>query len=269
VALFPKFDWPRVHNPGQVFDLDGNVINDIVAEETRCFEEIEAAFKKFDGRIAGILIETMQGEGGDVHFRNEFFQKLRQFADEGEALLIFDEVQTGFFGSGQPWLWQTKGVKPDICCFGKKTQVCGLYAGPRVDEVPNNVFHQSSRINSTWGGNLVDMVRSKKFIDIILGENLPENTTARGNQMVEGLRAIGREKGIIENVRGVGSLVAFTLDSAETRNTMISKMAEKELLVLSSGPQAIRFRMPMVVTEEEVAQALSRTSDALSSLVGA
>ncbi|MFT4649109.1 MAG: L-lysine 6-transaminase [Glaciecola sp.] len=269
VALFPKFDWPRVYNPGQIFDLDGNVINDIAAEEARCFEEIEAAFKKYKGRIAGILIEPMQGEGGDVHFRKEFFQKLREFSDEGEALLIFDEVQTGFFGSGEPWLWQTKGVKPDIVCFGKKTQVCGLYAGPRVDEVPDNVFHHGSRINSTWGGNLVDMVRAKKFIDIILGENLAGNTVDRGNQMVDGLRAIGREKGIIENVRGVGSLVAFTLDSPETRNTMISKMAEKELLVLASGPQAIRFRMPLVVKEEEVAQALSRTSDALSSLVGA
>ncbi|MFT5059109.1 MAG: L-lysine 6-transaminase, partial [Planctomycetota bacterium] len=121
VALFPKFDWPRVYNPGQIFDLDGNVINDIAAEEARCFEEIEAAFKKYKGRIAGILIEPMQGEGGDVHFRKEFFQKLREFSDEGEALLIFDEVQTGFFGSGEPWLWQTKGVKPDIVCFGKKT----------------------------------------------------------------------------------------------------------------------------------------------------
>ncbi len=268
VALFPKFDWPRVHNPGIIFDLDGNIANDIEAEEARACEDIEAAFKKYKNRIAGILIEPMQGEGGDVHFRPEFFQKLRDFADQSEALLIFDEVQTGFFGSGKPWLWQTKGVAPDVVAFGKKTQVCGLYAGKRVDEVPENVFHKSSRINSTWGGNLVDMVRCRKFIDIILGEKLDENITKRGEQMVQGLRSIAREKGFVENVRGVGSLVAFTLDSPEMRDSMIQSMQERELLVLASGPQAIRFRLPLVVTEEEVNMALERTADALGALVG-
>ena len=269
VALFPKFDWPRVHNPGIVFDLDGNIANDIEAEEALACAEIEAAFQKYKGRIAGIIIEPMQGEGGDIHFRPEFLRELRQFADDGEALLIYDEVQTGFFGSGKPWLWQTKDVAPDVVSFGKKSQVCGIYAGKRVDEVPENVFHRSSRINSTWGGNLVDMVRSKKFIEIILEEKLDENVAARGEQMVQGLRSIAREKGGMENVRGVGSLVAFTLDSAETRDAMIRAMQERELLVLASGPTAIRFRMPLVVTESEVDQALERTSEALSTLVTA
>ncbi len=269
VALFPKFQWPRVHNPGIVFDLDGNIANDIEAEEARACQDIEAAFECYAGRIAAIILEPMQGEGGDVHFRPEFFQKLRQYADQHEALLIYDEVQTGFFGSGKPWLWQTKGVEPDVVAFGKKTQVCGLYAGKRVDEVPNNVFHRSSRINSTWGGNLVDMVRCHKFIDIILEEKLDQNIAARGEQMVQGLRAIAREKGGMENVRGVGSLVAFTLDSAETRDAMIQAMMERELLVLASGPKAIRFRLPLVVTADEVDTALERTSEALSTLVGA
>ncbi|MCB9909319.1 MAG: L-lysine 6-transaminase [Planctomycetes bacterium] len=269
VALFPKFDWPRVHNPGIVFDLDGNIANDIEAEEAKACAEIEAAFQKYPGRIAGILIEPMQGEGGDVHFRTEFLAKLRQYADQHEALLLFDEVQTGFFGSGKPWLWQIKGVAPDVVAFGKKTQVCGIYASKRVDEVPDNVFHHSSRINSTWGGNLVDMVRCRKFIEIILAEKLGDNVAARGEELIQGLRGIAREKGNISNVRGVGSLVAFTLDSPETRNAMIKAMRERELLVLPSGPQAIRFRLPLVVSAEEVNQALERTSEALSTLVGA
>ncbi|MEZ6004559.1 MAG: L-lysine 6-transaminase [Planctomycetota bacterium] len=269
VALFPKFPWPRVHNPGIEFDLDGNICNDIAAEEAKACGEIEKAFADFEGRVAAIILEPMQGEGGDVHFRPEFLAKLREYADRHEALLIFDEVQTGFFGSGTPWLWQQKGVRPDIVSFGKKSQVCGIYAGRRVDEVPDNVFVRPSRINSTWGGNLVDMVRSKKFIEIILNEKLDQNVAERGKQLIAGLRGIAREKGAMENVRGTGSLVAFTLESGEVRNKMIAAMRERELLVLPSGPRAIRFRMPLVVTADEVDMALDRTRDALGALLQA
>ncbi|MFT5463759.1 MAG: L-lysine 6-transaminase, partial [Planctomycetota bacterium] len=169
VGLFPKFPWPRVSSPGIEFDLDGGIANDVAALEARACAEIEAAFARSDTKIAGILIEPMQGEGGDKQFRTEFLQKLRDYADANEALLIFDEVQTGFFGSGKTWFWQHQGVAPDVVSFGKKSQVCGIYASKRVEEVEDHVFVKSSRINSTWGGNLVDMVRSRRFIDVIQG----------------------------------------------------------------------------------------------------
>ncbi len=261
IALFPKFDWPRVHNPALEFDLDGEICGDIEASEARTWTEIEAAFAQYKERVAAILIEPMQGEGGDNHFRTAFFQKLRTYADAEDALLIFDEVQTGFYGSGKPWLWQHHGVRPDVVAFGKKSQVCGIYAGPRVDEVADNVFVRSSRINSTWGGNLVDMVRSTKFIEIIEAENLADNVTQRGQQLIDGLRSLAREQGHISNVRGLGSLVAFTLESAAQRDDCIAQMHERKLLVLASGERAIRFRMPLVVTDAEIDQALERIAD--------
>ncbi|MAG63600.1 L-lysine 6-transaminase [Candidatus Woesearchaeota archaeon] len=261
IALFPKFDWPRVHNPAIEFDLEGNVCNDIEASEAQTWAEIEAACEKYKGRVAAILVEPLQGEGGDNHFRTEFFQKLRGYADSEEALLVFDEVQTGFFGSGKPWYWQYHGVRPDVVAFGKKSQICGIYAGPRVDEVADNVFVRSSRINSTWGGNLVDMVRSTKFIEIIEEENLADNVAARGQQLVSGLRSIARDQGHLSNVRGQGSMVAFTLESSEQRDEYIRQMHARQLLVLASGEQAIRFRMPLVVTEAEIDQALERIAD--------
>ena len=261
IALFPKFDWPRVHNPAIEFDLEGNVCNDIEASEAQTWAEIEAACEKYKGRVAAILVEPLQGEGGDNHFRTEFFQKLRGYADSEEALLVFDEVQTGFFGSGKPWYWQYHGVRPDVVAFGKKSQICGIYAGPRVDEVADNVFVRSSRINSTWGGNLVDMVRSTKFIEIIEEENLADNVAARGQQLVSGLRSIARDQGHISNVRGQGSMVAFTLESPEQRDEYIRQMHARQLLVLASGEQAIRFRMSLVVTEAEIDQALERIAD--------
>lgn len=263
IALFPKFAWPRVHNPAIEFDLDGRVANDVEAEERRACQEIEAAFRDFEGRIAAILIEPMQGEGGDNHFRPEFLAKLRRYADENEALLVFDEVQTGFFGSGKPWMWQHHGVRPDVVAFGKKTQVCGLYAGTRVDEVADNVFALPSRINSTWGGSLVDMVRSQRFIEIIVEEKLVENTAQQGQRFVGGLRALAKDRAGVTNVRGLGSLCAFTLASADARNALLKDLREKKFLALASGERSVRFRMPLNVSAREIDLALERIASCL------
>lgn len=266
-ALFPKFPWPRVHNPAIEFDLDGGIANDVAKEEERACREIEAAFGKHGNRIAAIIIEPMQGEGGDNHFRPEFLARLRRYADEREALLVFDEVQTGFFGSGKPWMWQIHGVAPDIVAFGKKTQVCGIYASARIDEVEGNVFQQASRINSTWGGNLADMVRCRKFIEIIRAEKLAENVAVQGRRFVEGLRGLAKERGGIANVRGVGSLAAFTLESPEARKRMLDDLRGKRLLALASGERAIRFRMSFVMSAVEIDAALERIADCLPARV--
>lgn len=264
VGLFPKFDWPRVHNPKVEYDLDGNVTGDIAASEAKSLAEIEAAFAERKGKIAGILIEPMQGEGGDNHFRTEFLAKLREIADREEALLLFDEVQTGFFGSGKPWLWQHHGVRPDVVSFGKKSQVCGLYAGPRVDEVKDNVFHKSSRINSTWGGNLVDMVRSRRFIEIITEQGLCDNIAERGDEFIAGLRSIAKQKGGFTNVRGKGSLVAFTCANAEERGALLTRMMDNQLMALPCGKTSVRFRMPLIATSAEVGEILNRVEAAVT-----
>ena len=268
VGLFPKFAWPRVSNPKIEFALDGSIANDVVAAERAAQAEIEACFARYGEKIAAIIIEPMQGEGGDNHFRPEFLALLRRFADEREALLIFDEVQTGFFGSGAPWLWQKKGVAPDIVCFSKKTQVAGFYANRRVEEVADNVFAMPSRINSTWGGSLTDMVRCRRFIEIILAENLCEQVGRMGQLLVAGLRELARDKGGITNVRGEGSLVAFTLESPAVRNQMLRDLAERRMLALPSGKQAIRCRLPFVVEEAEIARALELIADCVPARVG-
>jgi L-lysine 6-transaminase len=267
VGLFPKFDWPRITPPVIEFDLDGNIGNDIEAAEKASCAEIEAAFQKYRGRIAAILIEPLQAEGGDHHFRPEFMQQLRDFADNEEALLVFDEVQTGFFGSGKPWLWQHHGVAPDVVAFGKKTQVCGIYSNTRVDEVADNVFHRPSRINSTWGGNLVDMVRCRRFIEIIETEKLADNIAKMGERTVAGLREIARETGAFRNVRGVGSLIACTTDSPEARKAMVKAMFERKLMALTCGPDSVRFRLPLIIDEKEVDAMLERVAAAIPASV--
>ena len=257
-ALFPKFNWPKIHNPTIFFDLDGNIENNIESEESKSIADLESAFKNYKDKIAAIIIEPMQGEGGDNHFRSNFFSILRDFADQHEALLIYDEIQTGFWGSGKPWLWQHHEVAPDIVAFGKKTQICGIYANSRIDEVKDNVFSVSSRINSTWGGNLIDMVRAKRFIDIILSENLGENILDKGKKFVAGLRNIAATHNKISNVRGIGSLVAFPLSNSIIRDSTIKNLLQNKVLALKSGPNSIRFRLPLIISEEEVSSALER-----------
>ncbi|MHC4338779.1 MAG: L-lysine 6-transaminase [Planctomycetota bacterium] len=263
IGLFPKFRWPRVSNPSIRLDLDGKIANDVEAAEAETCREIEEAFAQHPDRIAGILIEPMQGEGGDHHFRTEFFQKLRDYADEGEALLLYDEVQTGFFGSGKAWFWQHHGVAPDVASFGKKSQVCGIYASGRVDEVEDNVFRLSSRINSTWGGSLVDMVRCRRFIEIVRDEKLAENVAARGAELIDGLRSIARASGGIDNVRGLGSLVAFDLPDSGERGRLVNAMYDNRLLALPCGKVSIRFRLPMVIASSEVDAILERVEESL------
>ena len=265
IGLFPKFAWPRVHNPTIEFDPDGGLANDIAAEEARACAEIETAFARHDNRIAAIIIEPLQGEGGDNHFRAEFLQALRDYADAREALLIFDEVQTGFWGSGKPWLWQHYNIAPDIVAFGKKTQVCGIYCSERIDEVENNVFQFPGRINSTFGGNLTDMLRCRRFLDIIEAEALGENITARGDEMLAGLRMTARETGGMYNVRGIGSLLAFTLPSPAERDTMMQALAQQKVLALKAGPTSIRFRLPLIISVDEVQELLARVRSAFMS----
>jgi L-lysine 6-transaminase len=264
IGLYPKFDWPRVHNPAVVFGLDGSVINDIEHEEARATAEIDAAFVRHGNKIAAIIIEPMQGEGGDNYFRSEFLARLRRYADEHEALLIFDEVQTGFFGSGTPWMWQQLGVAPDVVAFGKKSQVCGIYASTRIDEVADNVFAMPSRINSTWGGNLADMARARRFIEIIEKEDLASHIAVMGERLVAGLRKLSGEHGGFSNARGMGSLVALTLESGESRGALLQRMFDNELLALPSGPTSIRFRLPFVIQPDEIDEILNRLEASLA-----
>lgn len=148
---FPKFSWPRLSCPRLEFPVTAEVVARAAAAEGEVEREIRRACAQFPGDVAALILEPIQGEGGDNHFRPEFFRRLRALADELEFLLIFDEVQTGVGLTGSMWAWQQFGVEPDLFCFGKKTQVCGFAANHRIDDV-DNVFKISSRINSTWGG---------------------------------------------------------------------------------------------------------------------
>ena len=262
---YPQFDWPRIDNPTINFPLDEESLNKVIQAENTAVDQILEALDKNRNEIAGLIIEPIQGEGGDNHFRCEFFQQLRQLADEHEFLLIYDEVQTGAGITGSMWAHQqfnpnkcncdcnNANTQPDIISFGKKTQVCGIFAGKKLDEVENNVFHESSRLNSTWGGNIVDMVRITIYLEIIAKEKLVENASLNGHYLLNKLQGIQEEySDIISNARGRGLFAAFDLQDSEQRDSLVNLIISEGALILGSGKKSIRFRPHLTISKEEI-----------------
>ena len=250
---FPKFDWPRIDIPKLSFPITDIVLENVEKNEKIAIDQIKSAISNNPDDIAALIIEPIQGEGGDNHFRDIFFVALRQLCDENEMLFIMDEVQTGIGITGKWWAHQHNSVKPDIISFGKKTQVCGLLAGKRVEEVDKNVFSESSRINSTFGGNLADMVRFHIILEIIEKENLIENAINMGAVLKKELQFLSEEfPAYVTNPRGLGLFAAFDLPSQTERDKVIDGLLKNKLLMLPSGDDAIRFRPHLNVTSEDL-----------------
>jgi L-lysine 6-transaminase len=263
---FPKFKWPRIHNPSIKFPLNDGNVKQVMEEEKLAIKQIKEAIMNNTDDIAAIIIEPIQAEGGDNHFRKEFLQELRTICDESEILLIFDEVQSGVGLTGKMWAHEYF-VKPDLMSFGKKTHICGFMAGTRIDDILDNVFKKGSRINSTFGGNLVDMVRSKRIFEIIHEDNLVENARVQGEYLLNQLNDLTQEfPKITSNPRGRGLMCAFDLDTAQNRNQLIDKAYEEGLILIGCGDRAIRFRTPLTIKKEELNEGLGIIKNALKEL---
>jgi L-lysine 6-transaminase len=258
IKYFPKFKWPRIINPKLRFPVTREVLAEVIKTEEKALRQINSALKRHGKDICGLIIEPIQGEGGENHFRREFFQDLEAMCRKNDIMFILDEVQTGLGATGKWWAFEHYGVKPDIIAFGKKTQVCGIMASPRIDEVKDNVFHVSSRINSTWGGNLVDMVRSKRYIEIIVEDKLVQNAEKMGKYFLRRLHELGEKHDEISNVRGLGCMLAFEMPNEKERDKFRIKCWKNGLAVLSSWPRSIRFRPPLTINEEEIDEAIEK-----------
>ena len=266
---FPKFEWPRIINPKLEFPATDEVIQIVKEKEAKAVDQIEIAMKEYPDEIAGLIIEPIQGEGGDNHFRESFFRQLRELANEHEFLLIYDEVQSGGGITGKMWAHQHYGddCQPDIISFGKKTQVCGIFASNRLNEVEGHVFEESSRLNSTWGGNLVDMVRFTIYLEIIERENLLDQVKENGAYLKLGLESLQKNyPETVFNVRNRGLFGAFDLKSGEERDKSIELIAKEGAIMLGCGTKSIRFRPHLNVSRTEIDQGIDMINQALKHL---
>ncbi|MCH9733171.1 MAG: L-lysine 6-transaminase [Actinomycetia bacterium] len=261
VARFPKFDWPRIDAP---YLRPGANMAEVEAESLR---QARAAFEAAPHDIACFIAEPIQGEGGDRHFRPRFFAALRELCDEFDALLIFDEVQTGCGITGTAWAYQQLGVLPDVVAFGKKTQVCGVMAGRRVDEVPDNVFSVSSRINSTWGGNLVDMVRSRRILEVIESDGLFARAAESGRYLRDRLQELAVEfPGLLLDPRGRGLMCAFSMPTPAQRDSVVAGLWDRGVIMLACGSDSVRFRPALTVSRDEIDAAVDAVRGVLSAM---
>ncbi len=263
VKYFPKFDWPRITNPKIDFPLNEDNLKKVIEKENQAIDEINRAIKENKDDIACLIIEPIQGEGGDNHFRPEFLRKLREITEENDILFIVDEVQTGVAATGKMWCFEHFGFVPDIVSFGKKLQVCGIMASNKVNDV-DSVFKVSSRINSTWGANIVDMVRAQKILEIIHEENLIENAAKTGDYLLNKLHELQEVSKVkLSNIRGRGLFAAVELESPEVRNDVFNKCFDKGLAVLKSGEKSIRFRPSLTITEEVIDEGINILAEVL------
>ncbi|GLW12339.1 L-lysine 6-transaminase [Microtetraspora sp. NBRC 13810] len=266
---YPAFDWPRIEVPAihRYEDEPGGV----EAAEARALGQAAAAFERHPHDIACFIAEPIQGEGGDNHMRPEFLRAMQDLCHEHDALFVLDEVQTGVGLTGTPWAYQQLGLRPDIVAFAKKAQVGGIMAGRRVDLVPDNVFRVSGRINSTWGGGLVDMVRSRRMLEIIERDGIFERVGALGARLLAGLHELQAAlPGVVGAVRGRGLMCAFDLPDAATRDAAIIRIREEGgVLVLPCGERSVRLRPALSVGAEEVEYGLRAIASAVTALAEA
>ncbi|MDX1640388.1 MAG: L-lysine 6-transaminase [Balneolaceae bacterium] len=266
VKYFPKFDWPRIENPVVQYPLTDENLRDVEHREKRALDQARHYFETFEDEIACIILEPIQGEGGDNHFRKEFHQALRDLADEFEALLIYDEVQTGVGMTGKFWAHEYY-LKPDIIAFGKKAQVCGILASKRIDDIDTNCFHVSSRINSTWGGNLVDMVRFERILNVIEEDNLVENAATTGEYLQNQLMDWANEFEELTNPRGKGLFCAIDLPDTETRDALKNECLKNQLMILGCGTRTLRFRPPLTVQKEHIDEGMNILKESLKAIL--
>ncbi|MGW0180101.1 L-lysine 6-transaminase [Nocardia sp. NPDC003345] len=258
---FPAFDWPRIETPCY------GASDDIAAAEQRALDQAVRAFADRPNGIACFIAEPIQGEGGDRHMRPEFLRAMQRLCHANDALFIVDEVQTGVGMTGTTWAYQQFGLEPDVVAFGKKTQVCGIMAGGRVDEVPDNVFAVSSRLNSTWGGNLTDMVRTRRILEVVERDGLIRRAALLGNQLVDLLRDLADRHPVVTEPRGRGLMCAITLPDSGFRDAVLTELRERErVLMIGTGPSGIRFRPPLIVTPEELIAAVAALDRVLTGM---
>ena len=266
---FPKFDWPRITNPKLNFPITEENLEETIKHEQMALLHIQEAILANPDQVACIIIEPIQAEGGDNHFRNEFFTELRKICDENEILLILDEVQTGIGMTGKMWAFQHLDIIPDVITFGKKTQVCGILANKeKLDEVEHHVFKESSRINSTFGGNFIDILRFQLVLEVIEKENLVENSKVVGEFLLDGLKQLEQKfPDHISAARGKGLMCAFDLKDGESREWLRSRLYDEGIIILTCGDQSLRFRPHLNVKKEEIQIILDKINSILENLV--
>jgi acetylornithine/LysW-gamma-L-lysine aminotransferase len=210
------------------------------------YNNIEALDKAVTDETAAVILEVVQGEGGVYPANKEYVKEARRICDERGALLIVDEIQTGFGRTGKMFAIQHFGVTPDILTCAKSlaggVPMGAVLIGKKVQNLTSGVH------GSTFGGNPLSCAAANAALSIIEDEDLPGQAEAKGKYLIEKLKKI--ESSNIREVRGLGLMIGIEMKQKVA--PYINALQEKKIIVLNAGMTVIRLLPPLVISYEQI-----------------
>ncbi len=228
------------------------------------FDDLDALAGAMDDRVAAVLLESVQGEGGVNPASTEYLHGVRELCDEREALLIMDEVQTGLGRTGHWFGFEHSGVRPDVVtmakALGNGVPIGACWARAEVAAAFAPGDHAT-----TFGGQPLAARAALAVLDIMEREGVPARAARAGTRLVESLSKLDG----VSEVRGAGLLIAAELASGIDARDVARKCLDRGLVVNAVTPSALRFAPPLLVSDAEIDDAVARLADALAdSLAG-
>lgn len=212
-------------------------------------------------QVAYIILEPVQGEGGYHIPAPGFLKEVSETAKKYKIPLIVDEIQSGLGRTGKWFAFEHFGIEPDVVILGKTLTIGATMA--RMEMFPK----ETGRLGGTWGGtNAISTAVGYRVLEIIERDKLLENASQIGNHLLVGLKDLQKKHPVITEVRGLGLMVAMSLDGAGMNSRLVSEAFRRGLLIFSCGFDSIRFIPPLDVTMREVNIALEILDKALSAL---
>ncbi len=230
-------------------------------------EAMKAALTELSSRVAAIMLEPLQGEGGVNPGQKEYFQQVRQLCDQHQILLILDEVQTGMARTGKYWGYENLDIEPDVFTSAKGLGG-GVPIGALLCKESCNVFQPGDHA-STFGGNPFACAVALSVCQTVESENLLANAATQGDRLRTGLQAlVTKYPEHLMEVRGWGLIVGLELqtDSSIAAGDVVKAAMAQGLLLVPAGPKVVRFVPPLIVTGEEIDRALLLVDTALTML---
>jgi acetylornithine/LysW-gamma-L-lysine aminotransferase len=222
------------------------------------FNNIEALDQAVSAKTAALILEVLQGEGGVYPASPEFVQAARRICTDRGALLIIDEVQTGFGRTGRMFAYQHFGVTPDLLCCAKSL-AGGLPMGAVL--IGENVKNLTPGTHgSTFGGNPLSCAAALAALTVIEEEDLPRQAAEKGVYLIQKLKAIPSP--LIREVRGLGLMVGIELKQKAA--PYLKALQEKHVIALNAGLNVIRLLPPLVISYEQIDQVVDALEDVLT-----